>query len=79
MSYGAGLVGNGWVLESFSPGTSDPGTSRSSMGQMGSPVTRLNVYTNDCLVAWATMGTVLPSMVTSSSTGAVGVSQFQMS
>ena len=39
-SNGGGLVGNGWVGERVSPGTSLAGTGRSSMGQTGSPVTR---------------------------------------
>ena len=39
-SNGAGFVGNGWVGESRSPGTSEGGTGRSSIGQTGSPVTR---------------------------------------
>ncbi len=42
ISYGAGRVGNGWVGEVFSPGTSDCGTGRSSIGHTGSPVSRLN-------------------------------------
>ena len=39
-SNGAGLVGNGCVGDVFSPGTSDCGTGRSSIGQTGGPVTR---------------------------------------
>ena len=39
-SNGGGFVGNGWVGASRSPGTSEAGTGRSSMGQTGSPVTR---------------------------------------
>ena len=42
-SKGAGLVGNGCVGEACSPGTSDGGTGRSSIGHSGAPVTRLNV------------------------------------
>ncbi len=41
-SKGGGLVGKGWVGEVHSPGTSVWGTGRSSMGQMGSPVSRLS-------------------------------------
>src|SRR6187549_3114026 len=37
-----GLVGNGCVGHECSPGTSLCGTGRSSIGQIGSPVTRLN-------------------------------------
>ena len=42
-SNGAGLVGKGCVGDARSPGTSDGGTGRSSIGQIGSPVTRSNV------------------------------------
>src|SRR5688572_19015459 len=41
-AYGAGLVGCGCVGDVFSPGTSDCGTGRSSIGQIGSPVARSN-------------------------------------
>ena len=36
-SKGAGFVGKGCLGESFSPGTFDGGTGRSSMGQIGAP------------------------------------------
>src|SRR5687768_5839779 len=36
-SNAGGLVGKGWVAEARSPGTSDGGTGRSSIGQIGSP------------------------------------------
>src|SRR5947208_14889818 len=39
-SYGGGFVGNGCVGEYHSPGTSPCGTGRSSIGQIGWPVTR---------------------------------------
>src|SRR5580693_8526149 len=39
---GGGLVGKGCVGQDSSPGTSDCGTLRSSIGQRGSPVTRLS-------------------------------------
>jgi hypothetical protein len=39
---GAGFVGKGCVGQDCSPGTSLAGTGRSSIGQSGSPVTRLN-------------------------------------
>ena len=42
-SNGAGRVGNGWVGETHSPGVSEPGAGRSTMGHTGSPVTRSNV------------------------------------
>ena len=38
--HGGGRDGKGWVGDDRSPGTSLRGTARSSMGQMGSPVTR---------------------------------------
>src|SRR5436190_21172842 len=41
-SYGAGLIGNGCVGDSFSVGTFEAGTVRSSNPQIGSPVSRLN-------------------------------------
>src|SRR2546425_6395305 len=41
-SYAGGRVGNGCVGEYHSPGTSPLGTGRSSIGQIGSPVSRLN-------------------------------------
>src|SRR6185503_2279911 len=49
-----GFVGNGCVGEENSPGTSDCGTLRSSMGQSGSPVLRLKTKRKPCLVACAT-------------------------
>ena len=39
---GGGAVGNGCVGQLFSPGTSLCGTGRSSIGQSGAPVIRLN-------------------------------------
>src|SRR5262249_10189238 len=39
---GRGRVGKGCVSDVYSPGTSDWGTGRSSMGHRGSPVLRLN-------------------------------------
>src|SRR5438874_222545 len=41
-SYAGGLVGNGCVALVFSPGTVDCSTGRSTIGQMGWPLTRLN-------------------------------------
>ena len=38
--YAGGFVGNGRVGDVFSPGTSDCGTGRSSIGQTGTPVVR---------------------------------------
>ena len=42
-SNGSGFVGNGCVGDIHSPGVSEPGTGRSTIGQTGSPVTRSNV------------------------------------
>src|SRR5688572_14209785 len=56
-----GLVGTGCVGDDHSPGTSDCGTGRSSIGHSGSPVLRLNTKRNPCLVAWATTSTSRPS------------------
>ena len=50
ISNAAGLVGNGCVGDSFSPGRSDCATGRSTIGQTGSPVTRLKVYAKPCFV-----------------------------
>jgi hypothetical protein len=47
---GSGQVGNGWVGEACSPGTSEAGTGRSSIGQTGSPVRRSKANTKPCLV-----------------------------
>src|ERR1700687_4900769 len=40
-AYAGGLVGNGCVGDVFSPGTSDCGTGRSSIGKIGSPGPRV--------------------------------------
>src|SRR5580692_6829238 len=61
---GGGFVGNGCVGELHSPGTSDWGTTLSSMGHKGSPVIRLNTYRNPNLVGWAIASTFLPSCFT---------------
>ena len=62
-----------------SPGTSDFGTGRSSMGHTGLPVARSRTKTNPCLVSWATALTGRPSTVMSARIGAVGGSKSQMS
>ena len=54
---GGGVVGNGCVGHACSPGTSLAGTGRSSIGQIGSPVTRSNTYRNPVLLACATTST----------------------
>src|SRR5262249_51637927 len=52
---GGGFVGNGCVGHGTSPATSVfVGTGRSSIGQIGAPVTRLNTYMNPVLPAIAT-------------------------
>src|SRR5436190_13478451 len=73
-SYGAGLIGNGCVGASFSVGTFDIGTVRSSNPQIGSPVSRLKEYRIACFVAWNTPGTRRPPTLTSMTIGAVDVS-----
>src|ERR1700693_3694553 len=52
-AYGGGFVGNGCVDQVVSPGMSDFGTERSSMGQIGSPATRLETPHKPCLVTRA--------------------------
>src|SRR5437899_10467855 len=53
-SYAGGLVGKGCVGQVLSPLTLDCGTGRSSMGQIGFPVTLSNTKQNPCLVTCAT-------------------------
>src|SRR5689334_3720818 len=57
---GGGFVGYGWVGHACSPGTSLFSTGRSSMGQIGSPVTRLKTYRKPVLPACATTSTICP-------------------
>src|SRR6185436_16883721 len=73
-SYAGGLVGNGCVGAYHSPGTSPLGTGRSWIGQIGSPVSRLNTYRNACLVGCAIALTVRPFTVMSARIGAHGMS-----
>src|SRR5262245_13765465 len=42
-SNGSGLLGTGCVGDAFSPGTSDGGTARSTIGHTGLPLVRSNV------------------------------------
>src|ERR1051325_8305628 len=42
--YGLGFTGKGCVGQVSSPGTSEPGTALSSMGNNGSPVSRFSTY-----------------------------------
>ena len=67
---GGGAVGNGCVGHACSPGMSDFGTGRSSIGQIGSPVSRLNTKRKPCLVAWATTSTAWPLRLIVRSLGA---------
>ena len=61
---GGGLVGNGCVGYSTSPGTSVVvSTARSSMGHTGSPVTRSNTYVKPCFDTCATASISRPSTV----------------
>src|SRR4051794_22113217 len=69
-SYGGGLVGKGCVGEYHSPGTSPFGTGRSSIGQIGWPVTRSNTYSQACLLGTATTLRARPPTVTSAMSGA---------
>ena len=74
---GAGFDGMGWVGDNFSPGIPFCGTGVSTMGQMGSPVSRLKVNRRPCLVNWASALTGFPSTVMSIKLGAAGGSQSQ--
>src|SRR5712691_11453382 len=67
---GGGLTGNGCVGEYHSPGTSPLGTGRSSIGQIGFPVTLSNTYKKACLLGCPTAFTVRPSIVISVRMGA---------
>ena len=62
-AYAGGLVGKGCVGEVFSPGTSDCGTGRSSIGHTGCPVTRSKTYRYDSLLGKATALIAFPSDV----------------
>src|SRR4030095_5526125 len=67
---GGGLVGNGCVGHVCSPGISLFGTGRSSMGQIGSPVSRLKKNKNPFLFSCATTSIVRPSFLIVVSCGA---------
>ena len=73
---GGGAVGNGCVGHTFSPAepASVCGTGRSSIGQIGSPVTRLNTYNHPVFPGWATTSTVRPLCRIVRSFGAVVLS-----
>ena len=72
-SNGSGFVGNGCVGLVRSFGTVDCGTGRSSIGQMGWPVSRFSTNRNACLVGCASALIRRPFWTTSNSTGAHGV------
>src|ERR1700730_5890637 len=74
LSNAGGFCENRCMGEYFSPGTSPCGTGRSTMGQIGSPFSRLKTYRKACLVGCATALTVLPLIVMSTSIGAQGMS-----
>ena len=76
-SKGGGLVENGCVDEARSPGTSEGGTGRSSIGQTGFPVLRSKTKTNPGLVICATASIAWSPTVMSASTGAAGRSWSQ--
>ena len=61
LASGGGIEGNGCIAHAFSPGMSDAGTLRSSMGHNGLPVSRSKTQTKPCLLTWATASMVLPS------------------
>src|SRR5215475_389645 len=77
-SYAPGFVGNGCVALVFSPGTVDCSTGRSTIGQIGLPVTRSKTYRNACFVGCATALIVWPLTVISARIGAHGISMSQM-
>ena len=60
LAKGGGLVGKGCVGHASSPGTSLFATGRSSIGQIGSPVTRLKTYRKPVFPACATTSTSCP-------------------
>src|SRR5437660_5368327 len=78
LSTAAGLVGNGWVGDVFSPGASDCGTGRSTIGHTGWPVTRSKTYSQPTLCGSATALIIRPSTLMSARIGAEELSKFQM-
>ena len=69
-AYAGGLVGNGCVGLVVSPGTSEAGTGRSSIGHTGCPVTRSNTKRNACFPGTATALIARPFTVMSARIGA---------
>jgi hypothetical protein len=72
-------VGKGWVGEVTSPGTSDLGTTRSSIGHTGRPLVRSNTNAKACFVNWTTALMGVPFTRISTRIGADGVSRSQRS
>ena len=71
-SIGSGQATCGWVSAVQLPGTTVCSTSRSSMGQTGSPVSRLNVKIWPVFDVWITAGTASPSTSRSTTMGTLG-------
>ena len=71
-SNGGGLVGKGCVGEVRSPGVSEPGTGRSSIGQTGLPLVRSKTNTSACFVSCTTALIGVPPTVMSARIGAAG-------
>ena len=65
-----GNDGIGCVGQAFSPGISLAGKGFSSIGNTGSPVSRLKTKTKPCLVATATASIFFPSRFTVNNCGA---------
>src|SRR4029078_10313869 len=76
--WAGGVVGGVCVGDVFSPGTSDCGTARSSIGHTGWPVTRSKTYRNACLVGCATALMARPFTLMSARMGAADMSKFQI-
>src|SRR6266849_9484437 len=72
---GGGFVGYGCVGHDCSPDTSLLGTGRSSIGQIGAPVTRSNPYRKPVLPAMATTSTSLPPLLMRVNCGAALLSK----
>ena len=71
-SNGGGLVGNGCVAAVRSPGVSDVGTGRSSIGHTGRPVARSKTNAKACFVSCTTALILRPPTVMSARIGAAG-------
>src|SRR5262245_37692790 len=71
---GGGFTGKGCVGQDCSPGISLCGTCRSSIPNIGSPVTRLKIKIRPILVTCAMAGIFRPFLVTSIKLGPAGMS-----